>query len=105
MQQQKNNKKYYYSVVSKIRYSQDKWAICSYYDENNYFRGPACFTSKDDAERYLQIFKARLEKRNKSVDATWTHGNPDKRYKVPINLKIERSDTPHILPKAPFMPH
>jgi hypothetical protein len=53
----------YYSVKRYLKKS-NSWTDISYYNENGSFLGPAnSFTSKDEAQKYLEVYQNRMNKR------------------------------------------
>jgi type IV secretory pathway component VirB8 len=51
-----------YAVKRYIRQS-NRWEYISYYDDNSNFRGNSIFSTKNEAQKYLEIYQKRMDQR------------------------------------------
>lgn len=82
-------KKMFYILRQKMRKSQrfgqgeGIWQTVSLYDNENHFRGQACFDNKRDAQEYMKIYNSMLTNRNEQQNQSNNHVS-----KINIELKI-----------------
>jgi hypothetical protein len=51
-----------FSVKRYVRQS-NHWEYISYYDSNNNFRGKAIFSTRQDAQKYLESYQTKIDSR------------------------------------------